>query len=41
VNTNTNYNSEAEAAAEVALTGMDAIARFLKGELEENRRQAA
>ncbi len=41
VNTNTNYNSEAEAAANTPLTGMDAIARFLKGELERELREAA
>ncbi|WP_340117929.1 alpha-L-glutamate ligase [Pelagibius sp. 7325] len=41
VNTNTNYNSEAEAAAGVPLTGMDAIARYLKGELARSERQAA
>lgn len=41
VNTNTNYNSDAEKVARVPLTGMDAIARFLKGELERSQRQAA
>jgi glutathione synthase/RimK-type ligase-like ATP-grasp enzyme len=41
VNTNTNYNAEAETAAGVALTGMDAIARFLKSELDRDLRQAA
>jgi glutathione synthase/RimK-type ligase-like ATP-grasp enzyme len=41
VNTNTNYNSEAEAAAGVGVTGMDAIACFLKRELERDLREAA
>ena len=34
VNTNTNYNAEAESVAGVELTGMRAIARFLGRELE-------
>lgn len=34
VNTNTNYNAEAESAAGVELTGMRAIARFLRYEIE-------
>lgn len=34
VNTNTNYNSIAEKAAGVPLTGMDAVAQYLKSELE-------
>ncbi len=33
VNTNTNYNAEAESLAAVPLTGMRAIARYLGGEL--------
>jgi len=33
VNTNTNYNPDAEAAAGVPLTGMQAVARFLGSEL--------
>jgi len=41
VNTNTNYNSDAEAAAQVPLTGMDAIAQFLARELDREQRQAA
>jgi hypothetical protein len=41
VNTNTNYNADAEAAAAVPLTGMDAIARYLKGELAREQREAA
>lgn len=41
VNTNTNYNAEAEAAAGVETTGMDAIAGFLKGELEKRELAAA
>lgn len=41
VNTNTNYNAEAEAAAAVPLTGMGAIARFLKSELTRQARKAA
>ncbi len=41
VNTNTNYNAGAEAAAAVPLTGMDAIARYLKGELAREQRAAA
>ncbi len=41
VNTNTNYNAEAEAAAGIELTGMDAIARFLKGELKKTQLAAA
>jgi GNAT superfamily N-acetyltransferase len=41
VNTNTNYNADAEAAAAVPLTGMDAIARYLKRELERELREAA
>ncbi|MEQ8357106.1 MAG: alpha-L-glutamate ligase [Kiloniellaceae bacterium] len=41
VNTNTNYNAEAEAAARVTLTGMDAIARFLKCELDRSALKAA
>lgn len=41
VNTNTNYNPEAEAAAGIQQTGMGAIARFLKGELERLALEAA
>lgn len=40
VNTNTNYNAEAEAAAGLAVTGMGAIANFLKGELQKTLRGA-
>ena len=41
MNTNTNYNSEAEAAAGIDLTGMAAIARFLKRELDGTLLKAA
>ena len=34
VNTNTNYNSQAEIAANVPLTGMEAVARYLSRELQ-------
>ncbi len=34
INTNTNYNGQAEAAAGVPVTGMQAVARFLAGELQ-------
>ncbi len=37
VNTNTNYNNQAETAAGVALTGMQAVARFLGEELAKQR----
>lgn len=40
VNTNTNYNAAAEAAAGVALTGMRAVARFLGGELAKTKGRA-
>lgn len=35
VNTNTNYNADAERKADVAETGMEAIARFLHEELQQ------
>ena len=41
VNTNTNYNAAAEAAASVKPSGMGAIARFLQGELQKAALQAA
>ena len=41
VNTNTNYNADAERKAEVAETGMEAIARFLHDELDLLSRPAS
>ncbi|MBK0399171.1 hypothetical protein H0I76_08220 [Limibaculum sp. M0105] len=41
VNTNTNYNAAAEAATEVKLTGMRAIAQFLGSELDRLALEAA
>jgi len=41
VNTNTNYNAAAEAAADVKLAGMRAIARFLQSELDKLALKAA
>lgn len=41
VNTNTNYNASAEAAADIKLTGMRAIANFLQRELDKQALKAA
>ena len=40
VNTNTNYNAQAELAAKVPVTGMQAVARFLGEELAKQRARA-